>query len=138
MEKKIKIIDILCCISTGDYDMLPKKIKYEEIEWNLDTNNYCKADYTDGNQYMIADYIDKHFIIQEILNDEVEILDEEDEFEDIESFGISYSLDYIDYRDIEVLKEYLNKDFQNIFNTLDLLIKNQKKIIERLNNLNND
>ena len=58
--------------------------------------------------------------------------DEEDEFEDIESFGIHYSWDYIDYKNIEELKKYVNKDFQNIFDTLDKLIKNQKKIIERL------
>lgn len=29
-----------------------------------------------------------------------------------------------------------NKDFQNIFDTLDKLIKNQKKIIEKLNKNN--
>ena len=60
------------------------------------------------------------------------LLDEEDEFIDIEEFCTSYSLDYIDYRNIEVLKEYLNKDLQNIFDTLDKLIKNQKKIINKL------
>lgn len=61
----------------------------------------------------------------------------EDEFEDIESFGIHYSWDYIDYKNIEELKKYVNKDFQNIFDTLDKLIKNQKKLIERSKNENN-
>ena len=66
---------------------------------------------------------------------EVEILDEEDEFEDIESFGVHYSWDYIDYKNIEELKKYVNKDFQNIFDTLDKLIKNQKKIIDVINDM---
>lgn len=145
MEKKIKIIDILCCISTGDYDMLPKKIKYEEIEWNLDTNNYCKADYTDGNQYMIADYIDKHFIIQEILNDEVEILDEEDEFEDIEWLDVALlgqcdnwlrcPTNEVTKQDIELNPYIINNIRENTLefqHKINELIKNQKKIIERL------
>jgi hypothetical protein len=66
------------------------------------------------------------------LNLEVEILNDENEFIDIESFGIHYSLDYIDYKNIDVLKNHLNKDFQTIFDTFDILIKNQKKIINKL------
>ena len=62
--------------------------------------------------------------------------DEEIEFEDIESFGIHYSWDYIDYKNIEELKKYTNKDFQKIFDTLDKLIKNQKKLIDAVNKLN--
>ena len=70
-------------------------------------------------------------IYKDWLNKEIELL-EEDEFIDIESLDIHYSWDYIDYKNIEELKKYLNKDFQNIFDTLDKLIKNQKKIINKL------
>lgn len=126
MRKKIKIIDVLCYISTGDYDKLPKKVKQdergEELFWNGTTYEFINESTLNWNYY----------IEDTSLNDEFEILDEEDDFEDIESFGVHYSWDYIDYKNIEELKKYVSKDFQNTFDTLDKLIKNQKKIIERL------
>lgn len=118
MGKKIKIIDLLCYMSIGDYDKLPKKVRYEEINWKLEINPYCGVDYSDETQYMFADYIDKHFCIQEILNDEVEILDEEDEFEDIKEL----TCDEYDYEK----------------KTINQLIYNQKKIIERLKKQDNN
>ena len=71
-----------------------------------------------------------------ILNDEVEIPDDEDEEKEIpeklEEFGIQYNLGYVDYKNIETLKECLNKDFQTIYDTIDLIIKNQNKLIDYL------
>lgn len=121
--KTIKIIDLLNKIANGEE--VPKKIKYEytEYELSLSSKNYYR---TDRSEDLLS------IVSGDELNDIVEILDEEDEFEDIESFGVHYSWDYIDYKNIEELKKYINKDFQNIFDTLDKLIKNQKKIIERL------
>lgn len=53
----------------------------------------------------------------------------------LKEFNISYKLDFIDYKNIEVLKNYLNKDFQTIYDTLDLLILNQKKLKDAINEL---
>ncbi len=53
--------------------------------------------------------------------------------EKLEEFGlIQYNLGYIDYKNIETLKEWLNKDFQTIYDTIDLIIKNQNKLIDYL------
>lgn len=133
MKKKIKIIDLLCYIAIGDYDKLPKKVRYEEINWKLEINPCCGVDYSDETQYMFADYIDKHFCIQEILNDEVEILDEEDEFKDIEEMFSQGIKD-------EVANQNYNKyDLIDLFSSkINEVIKNQKKIIERLNNRDNN
>lgn len=127
MKKKIKIIDILCKINCNKE--VPYKIRYKDIEYTYDND---VQDYFDNDDEYLFGYLFRNEETSAVLKTEVEILDEEDEFEDIKRFGIHYSLDYIDYRNIEVLKEYLNKDLQTIFDTLDLLIKNQKKIIERI------
>ena len=67
------------------------------------------------------------------------VLAEEDkkiEYEDIEEFGtIKYDLGYVDFKNPEILKDWLNYDFQTIYNTLDLLIRNQKKLIDEVNKL---
>lgn len=64
--------------------------------------------------------------------------DKETVFIPIEEFNIHFNLGFINYKNIEVLKEYLNKDFQTIYDTLDLLIKNQKKLIDVVNKLNKE
>ena len=123
---KITIYELLGLIKDGK---APKKIKYcgRIYEWENTFLTYI----TPKNGFMVClgggDNEINMFV--NAFNDNVEILDE---FIDIEAFCTSYSLDYIDYRNIEVLKEYLNKDLQNIFDTLDKLIKNQKKIINKL------
>lgn len=114
MKKKIKIIDILCYISIGDYDKLPKRIRYRY--------GYLYKDFTfDGES---LNYIsEKDFLFGEditaMLNHEVEILNEEDEFEDIEEVDLGILND----------QSSKNREFKNRINQL---IKNQKKIIERL------
>ena len=73
---------------------------------------------------------DPHVYAEEELEEDKEI-----ELIPIEEFNISYNLGFVDYRKIEVLKDYLNKDFQTIYDTLDLLIKNQKKLSNAVNEL---
>ena len=131
MRKKIKIIDILCKINCNEE--VPYKIKYVINEYTYD---YEIQDYYDKNYNYLFEELFVGYDTSRVLETEVEILDEEDEFEDIESFGVHYSWDYIDYKNIEELKKYVNKDFQNIFDTLDKLIKNQKKIISKLGGKN--
>lgn len=131
MKKKIKIIDILCKINCNEE--VPYKIKYVINEYTYD---YEIQDYYDKNYNYLFEELFVGYDTSRVLETEVEILDEEDEFEDIESFGVHYSWDYINYKNIEELKKYVNKDFQNIFDTLDKLIKNQKKIISKLGGKN--
>ena len=118
----MKVIDLLNKIANGEE--VPKKIRYYDTNYYYNTEFY----YTNDGYSMYREMYENG----NCMNDEVEILDEKDEFIDIEEFCTSYSLDYIDYRNIEVLKEYLNKDLQSIFDTLDKLIKNQKKIINKI------
>ena len=126
----MKVIDLLNKIANGEE--VPKEFISNGHSYTISKYPVCGKEiinYKDeDNDYLFG----CEYELGLILNKEVEILDEEDEFIDIEEFCISYSLDYIDYRNIDVLKNYLNKDFQTIFDTLDKLIKNQKKIINKL------
>ena len=114
--KTIKIIDLLNKIANGEE--LPKKIKhcgavYKHIYFDV----YKNHDYEDAlsGDLLFADRL----IIQEHLTDELEILDEEDEFEDIEEMNL----------DVNCTCEW---NFGEVYDTINQLIKNQKKIIERL------
>ena len=101
----------------------PKKIKYENREYYLyDNKSYLTTDKTR--------FFDRIYFSD--LNIEVEILEEKKIPEKLEEFEIQYNLDYIDYKNIETLKKYLNKDFQTIYDTIDLIIKNQNQIIDYL------
>ena len=129
MKKKIKIIDILCYISLGDYDKLPKKVKALDEIWIYDEIAECHK-----NKDCVRLYkrLDEFYTLPEWLNFEIEILDEEDEFEDIEEivheyiYGLNENEEIIDDRVCR---------FEDKINTL---IKNQKKILERLNILDNN
>lgn len=112
MTNKIKIIDILCYISTGDYDKLPNEFKYRDKYFLLNKDN--GYDYWSDE---IGGWFSVEFLGLDNLNDEVEILDEEDKFEDIEEFV---------FGEVEDAAHYEMKD------KINQLIKNQKKIISRL------
>lgn len=132
MNKIISIYELLGLIKDGK---APKKIKCYGLIYKLVYRDTIQGSYdyeSETQGYLTANLSEQKYL-SDILNVEVEILEPvEEEFIEIEEFCISYSLDYIDYRNIDVLKNYLNKDFQTIFDTLDKLIKNQKKIIEKL------
>mgnify|MGYP003289694863 CR=1 FL=1 len=117
----MKIIDLLNKIANGEE--VPKKIKYDEMIFEYQGSDWlCKKN---GWWFITSD--DK---ILENLNDEVEILDEEDEFEDIVEYGkpvlLELQCEDIKLRDLQSYMYLLAKD-QNT------LIKNQKKIIDKLN-----
>lgn len=123
---KITIYELLGLIKDGK---APKRVRRYRLGFFKD----YKLNSHTATVHRIYESEDGTFLMDLVkIDDEVEILDEEDEFIDIEEFSISYSLDYIDYKNIDVLKNHLNKDFQTIFDTLDKLIKNQKKIINKL------
>ena len=117
MKKTIKIIDLLVKIANGEE--VPKKIKFRNALWiyseeNQDYLEYNK-DYSDLFGYAFCNLKTLDFI-----NDEVEIIDVEDEFIDIEE--LDGSIGYINW----------NSEAVVLTNAINDLIKNQKKIIERL------
>ena len=128
MKKTIRVIDLLNKIANGEE--VPKKIKYNDDEY-IHIDNYCYfCEETNENlsQNTYAEF--------SRLNDEVEILDEE-EFEDIEEIELTND---------EKIKGYYNggihymttnvKDREVYIKLINQLIKNQKKIIEKLNKEN--
>lgn len=123
MKKKIKIIDLLCYTANGDFDKLPKEIMYEGEMWtfNNSSNDYFSK-YNDDSLY--ARYCEE-MCIDRFLNDEVEILDEEDEFEDIEEL-------------MEIDTRETSNCICKIQDKINDLIKNQKKIISKIERLNNE
>lgn len=119
MKKKIKIIDILCKINCNEE--VPYKIKYVIDEYTYD---YEIQDYYDKNYNYLFEELFVGYDTSRVLETEVEILDEEDEFEDIEELNLDTD---------ELLKKVVitAQDYV-IEGKINQLIKNQKKIIERL------
>jgi hypothetical protein len=120
---KITIIQLLNKIANGEE--VPKKIKYNNI--NYYWCNQCKIyeRIEDGSKDLYNDL--------DNLNDEAEIIEEKKIPEKLEEIGkIDYNLGYIDYKNIEVLKTWLNNDMSTIFNELDLIVKNQNQLIDYL------
>lgn len=103
----MKIIDLLNKISNGEE--VPKKIKYTWFyEWSYDNtrDEYCYMQ-KDGNRF------DEDWLIERILNDEIEIIEE------VEDIGY------------EVIEEITYKP-RKVQNAINALIRNQNKIIERM------
>lgn len=131
---KIKVIDLLNMISKGEE--VPKRIRLFGEEFKKEDNGY----YSVCTSNPLISYFGEDYLRAE-LNDEIEILDEE-EFIDIEETTLNgEKLGY------GVLSKWLgSKQTDNeaklcssiecLGITLNLLIKNQKKIIERLNKEN--
>ena len=127
--KTIKIIDLLNKIANGEE--VPKRIVIRGSEFEYYGNSSIERYYKSPNDTNWMVCIDIRPF------DEVEILDEEDEFEDIEHYDMFDYFGGYDFggTDKELLCD-LQSNFEHINNELDKLIKNQKKIIERLNNDN--
>lgn len=112
MKKTIRVIDLLNKIANGEE--VPKKIKYNDDEY-IHIDNYCY--FCEETNEILSQNTYAEF---SRLNDEIEILDEE-EFEDIND-------EFESGDTAQVVMQLLNK--------IRPLIKNQKKIIERLNKEN--
>lgn len=133
MKKTIRIIDLLNMISKGEE--VPKKIRHFGEEFKLAKDNEYYSVYSSNP---LISYFGEDYLRAE-LNDEVEILDEE-EFEDIEEEKeIELYKIYQDYLENNFTVNMANiiSDIEAIFNEtndkINKLIKNQKKIIEKLN-----
>lgn len=119
----------------------PNKIKVDGLEYKKGFCHDCNGkEYID---YVYSDpktKISRFFWARYLFTKQtaiVEVIEEDKEIEliPIKDFNISYNLGFIDYKNIEVLKNHLNKDFQQIFDTLDLLIENQKILEKAVNEL---
>jgi len=120
LKKKIKIIDILCYISTGDYDKLPEKFEYAGYYWFWCLSCLTYETRNENNEETnLYDYLARNGN----LNDFVEILDEEDEFEEFKSFICNVGA---------VNSTNVEDCIHTLFKQQTQLINNQKKIIERL------
>lgn len=108
---KIKIIDLL--IKIANNEEVPKKIKYEDEIWECSKEEYysCK----DG-RILLGDLF-FNYKIQTFINDEVEIIEEPKK---------------IEYEQIE---ELTCNEFDFEKKTINSLIKNQRKLIDEINNL---
>ena len=128
MKKTIKIIDLLNKIANGEE--LPKKIEWCGVIFDyIEKEDY--EDYVNDNNCSLFRHDDGIYKTTNILNDEVEILDEE-EFETIDELLIEY-----DDGDIGINKKYISSQQSEIFaKSINQLIKNQKKIIQKLNKEN--
>ena len=106
----MKVIDLLNKIANGEE--VPENIVFQGEQYGLEkaggVYNYCYGDEYNNTRWLFDDRYDT----TTILNKEVEILDEEDEFIDI--------------------KELTTEPHHYIENTINQLIKNQKKIIDKL------
>ena len=124
--KTIKIIDLLNKMANGEE--LPKLIKWRGVKFYL-TNKNDYDDYVNDNGCSLFRHDTEFYTSLDLLNDEVEILDEEDEFEDVEELP---HFDFKKFKSMSAEERFYATI--NEYDVLDKLIKNQKKIIERLNN----
>ena len=129
MKKTIKVIDLANKIINDELEDGFKILKDGNFVLVYNREDKIFTSERGNIEYIKFDYFN--------LNKEVQILEEDKEIEliPIEDFNISYNLGFIDYKNIEVLKNHLNKDFQRIFDTLDLLIENQKILEKAVNEL---
>lgn len=113
MKKTIKVIELFDRMANGEE--VPKRIRLFGDEFKKEDNEY----YSVCTSEPLISYFGEDYLRAE-LNDEIEILDEE-EFEDIND-------EFESGDTAQVVMQLLNK--------IRPLIKNQKKIIERLNKEN--
>ena len=135
----MKIIDLLNKIAKGEE--VPKKIKIKNnvYEWYRrceNTFNY-RLSY---NGKLVDSYLSDDWFIdsKDMLNDEVEILEEEKkvEFKNILSLNTNICTikryDITDRKNKDRVVCNIRNDFENIGDTVNELIENQKKIIDYL------
>lgn len=132
MNKKITLYELLGLIKDGK---APKKIKYDEMIWEYDGDYYSSK-----NNVILEEYCN----LTTSLNDEVEILEEEKNSftgwkmyqngKEVASMDCSYDeameieeLGWIDYN-IEFTHEDFNREFRNICNTIDKLVREVNKL----------
>lgn len=129
MKKTITIYELLGLIKDGK---APKKIKYRGFIYEF-------KNIQEGVGYVYQEESHNDWLANKIdiddqiaLNENIEILDNKEEFEDIEE--INYRTYYESCSDREIIKIH-SQEMVKIKDKINQLIKNQKKIIERLNDV---
>ena len=121
----MKIIDLLNRIANGEE--LPKKIKYEGDIWELNT---LENTYDNGECCLFEDYIDKKYLITDVLNDEVEIIEEDkkdkDKDKEIEIYINGEKIELFDYEPLKQGEYFYKENGKWYVHKL----KNVSKIIE--------
>ena len=128
MRNTIKIIDLLNKIANGEKP--PKRIKYQIYSFEFNGRTYIDDENDSITEYLLSDLSN--------INSEVEILDEEDEFEDIEE--ITCEGEKIELGSLNKwLTSTMNDNECKMCSAIECLgmelnrvIKNQKKIIDKL------
>ncbi|MGM9881586.1 MAG: hypothetical protein ACI31S_01940 [Bacilli bacterium] len=142
MKKTITIYELLGLVKDKK---APKKVLIHDKVYYLleDEQNYVYS----KNSHDIRDwemYIDNSINITRCLNDEVLILEDneeteiqdEEEFEDIEPLILRTFERTGQAVTTDRLEDYCDYNFEKLEEEINQLIKNQKKIIERLNKEN--
>ena len=124
MNKKIKVIELWNIISqVEDIEKLPKKIKYFEDIYELQTGSrdyYCDSQ----DDYLTDRVDDKPF--NSFLNDYVEILeDNTEEIEELKGWGLA-----TDYKDFETINHALDR-FGNKINELVKAVNQIRKDLNK-------
>ena len=113
----MKVIDLLNKIANRED--VPEKIRYDEKIWKL---NPLNETYDNGECCLFEDYIDKNYVITDVLNDEIEIIEEDKKIEKIdlsEWVEITYQEDW----------QMLTKDFNRNCN---LFVNKINEIIDKI------
>lgn len=134
MKKTIKIIDLLNKIANGEE--VPKKIRIDhwsyKFEWVEHLDNYYDINADIDLMSVLSMSKEELNYGVEIISDEEEV--EDKEYEDIEEFKEYKLINTKDILELEMLINKINADYNYKINAL---IRNQKKIIEKLNKNNN-
>ena len=129
MKNEITIYELFGLVKD---DKAPYQIKYDEIVYTFDGSNYVY----NYDEFLFSEMITNATDV-EFLNEKVEIISKENDWEDIEEINII--CDSIEFYDDEKERHLINTNAKdrNIYITkINQLIKNQKKIIEKLEDKN--
>lgn len=127
----MKIIDSLVKISQGE--RMPKKIKYEGYVWKYDkvSKDYYRNDIDEEYIYLFQELFEKETGF--FINNEVEIIEEDKEFEDIREIRGEVERDKTLSHDEN--QDSIVKNFNMLIKWVNLLVRNQKRIINEVNKL---
>lgn len=121
----MKVIDLLNGIANKEE--VPKTIKYIDFIWTFDKE---ANDYINGSSWLFADIVSDYDDVSTFLNNIIEVVDKEDYFIDIKELKMTQgSIDN---------KEFIASYITNNRLIINDLIKNQKLIIEKLKEQDNE
>ena len=127
MNKKIKVIELFNMLANGD---IPEMIKYRCQEYQIILDEYRRLE---DNRRLTDIYV-----LEKILNDEVEILEdeckneEEIDIQGIEEKDISYVICDSDFEDGCITK-LLNSFFKENQKYIDEILKAVKQLDKKIN-----